>query len=225
MERWTRRGFIKGTVQAAAGTAALGTACSRKDVSSEIGLSGSSVCAHEVVPLNGTWLFRTDAEDRGEASGWHGPRECRRRMGSGLRPLHVAGRGKDGGLHRPSLVPEGFRRAGGLAGAGRPRRVRSRLSHGRGLHQRKEGRGARRARAIRPSLSTSRASSNSAGEISSRSGPTTRSLRTCCLGATPMTGRPTGASPGRSASSSRLRSTSSMFGSTLFRTWPRARPR
>jgi beta-galactosidase len=73
MARWTRRGFIKGTVQAAAGTAALGAACGRKDGSSEIGPSGSSVCADEIVPLNGTWLFRTDAEDRGEASGWHGP--------------------------------------------------------------------------------------------------------------------------------------------------------
>jgi len=73
MERWTRRGFIKGTVQAAAGAAALGTSCGRGNPSSEAGSAVPSVCGHEVVPLDGTWLFRTDPGDRGEASGWPGP--------------------------------------------------------------------------------------------------------------------------------------------------------
>jgi beta-galactosidase len=73
MERWTRRKFITGTVQAAAGTAALGTSCGSKGVDPKAGRPAAGVGGHEVVALSGTWLFRTDPENRGESSGWPGP--------------------------------------------------------------------------------------------------------------------------------------------------------
>ncbi len=73
MERWTRRSFIKGTVQAAAGTAALGTSCDRNAGIPGGGRPGEGACGRELVPLAGTWLFRIDPEKRGEAAGWHGP--------------------------------------------------------------------------------------------------------------------------------------------------------
>jgi len=73
MERWTRRKFITGTVQAAAGTAALGTSCGSKAVNPKEGRSAAGVCGHEVVALSGTWRFRTDPDNRGESSGWPGP--------------------------------------------------------------------------------------------------------------------------------------------------------
>ncbi len=73
MERWTRRKFITGTVQAAAGTAALGTSCGSRDVGFKARRPAADACGHEVVALSGSWLFRTDPETRGEDSGWHGP--------------------------------------------------------------------------------------------------------------------------------------------------------
>ncbi len=73
MERWTRRRFITGAAQAAAGATALGTSCSRQDGLSAYGRQDSGASGHEVVALSGTWLFRTDPENRGENSGWHGP--------------------------------------------------------------------------------------------------------------------------------------------------------
>jgi len=73
MERWTRRKFIKGTVQAAAGTAALGASCDRNRETSKDSRPASAACGHEVVALSGTWLFRTDPDNRGENSGWHRP--------------------------------------------------------------------------------------------------------------------------------------------------------
>jgi len=73
MERWTRRKFITGTVQAAAGTAALGTSCGSKAVNPKEGRPAAGACGHEVVALSGTWRFRTDPDNRGESSGWPGP--------------------------------------------------------------------------------------------------------------------------------------------------------
>jgi len=74
MERWTRRNFLKGTVHAAAaGTVAMGTSCGRNAGNFEDGQPASAMCGHEVISLSGTWLFRTDPENRGESSGWHGP--------------------------------------------------------------------------------------------------------------------------------------------------------
>jgi beta-galactosidase len=72
MERWTRRKFIKGTAQAAAGAAALGTSCGPGPA----GRARGDV--HEpgrqlIVSLDGTWLFRTDPDKRGETLGWHAP--------------------------------------------------------------------------------------------------------------------------------------------------------
>jgi beta-galactosidase len=73
MERWTRRKFITGTIQAAAGTAALGTSCGSTDVNLKEGRPAAGACGHEVVALSGTWHFRTDPDNRGESSGWPGP--------------------------------------------------------------------------------------------------------------------------------------------------------
>lgn len=73
MERWTRRKFITGTVQAAAGAAALGTSCGNEDAASGQGRPVPGARGHETVALGGTWLFRTDPDGRGEASGWPGP--------------------------------------------------------------------------------------------------------------------------------------------------------
>jgi beta-galactosidase len=71
MERWSRRKFLAGAAQAAAGATVLGTAC---------GPGGTTVSAEAVfgdgrelvVPLDGTWLFRSDPDRRGEAAGWNG---------------------------------------------------------------------------------------------------------------------------------------------------------
>jgi len=73
MERWTRRKFIKGTVQAAAGTAALGTSCGSKNAASKGGRPAAGVSGHDIIALSGTWHFRTDPDNRGEDSGWPGP--------------------------------------------------------------------------------------------------------------------------------------------------------
>ena len=71
MARWTRRGFIKGTARAA-GAAALGMSCGPASVTSgRPGTVGAGDPA--ALPLDGTWLFRTDPEERGEASGWQAP--------------------------------------------------------------------------------------------------------------------------------------------------------
>lgn len=72
MERWTRRGFIKGTVQAAAGAAALGTSCG-PGASTRGRYEAVEAGRPLVVSLDGTWLFRTDPEMRGEADGWQAP--------------------------------------------------------------------------------------------------------------------------------------------------------
>jgi beta-galactosidase len=72
MERWTRRKFLAGTAQAAAAAAMMGTSCGPRlpDGADEDALrDGGQV----VVSLDGTWLFRTDPEKQGEASGWAAP--------------------------------------------------------------------------------------------------------------------------------------------------------
>jgi beta-galactosidase len=71
MERWTRRKFLVGTAQAAAAAAALtGTSCGpRRSDDDRSGLFGDD--GQIVMSLDGTWLFRTDPEKQGEASGWH----------------------------------------------------------------------------------------------------------------------------------------------------------
>ena len=71
MERWTRRRFLAGAAQAAAGATVLGNACGPG------GTAGAAEAAFGdgrelVVPLDGTWLFRTDPDRRGEAAGWNG---------------------------------------------------------------------------------------------------------------------------------------------------------
>lgn len=72
MERWTRRRILKETLKAAAGTAALGTSCSRRESAFEAGRPASAPCGHEVLSLSGRWFFRTDPDHRGETSGWAG---------------------------------------------------------------------------------------------------------------------------------------------------------
>ena len=69
MGRWTRRDFIKGTAQATAAAAALGTSCAPGLAPGE----GTGTGAEADVPLDGTWLFRTDPDRRGESAGWHAP--------------------------------------------------------------------------------------------------------------------------------------------------------
>ncbi len=73
MERWTRRSFIKGTAQAAAGAAALGASCGPGLTTRD----GAGAGGETVVPLDGAWLFRTDPDDKGLASYWHGPGAAR----------------------------------------------------------------------------------------------------------------------------------------------------
>ena len=72
MERWTRRKFIRGTAQAAAGAAALGTSCGA-GAAGRAQDDGLEPGRQLVVPLDGPWLFRTDPDKRGEALGWHAP--------------------------------------------------------------------------------------------------------------------------------------------------------
>jgi Glycosyl hydrolases family 2, TIM barrel domain/Glycosyl hydrolases family 2, sugar binding domain/Glycosyl hydrolases family 2 len=72
MERWTRRNFIKGTAQAAAGAAALGPSCGPGAADRAQG-EALEPGRQLVVPLDGTWLFRTDPDKRGEALGWPEP--------------------------------------------------------------------------------------------------------------------------------------------------------
>ncbi|NTV81705.1 MAG: hypothetical protein HGA24_09830, partial [Candidatus Aminicenantes bacterium] len=76
MERWTRRRFLSGTAQAAVGAAALGTSCG-PDLPDRGGLDAFRTGGNLVVPLDGMWLFRTDPDKRGEASGWHAPAAAR----------------------------------------------------------------------------------------------------------------------------------------------------
>jgi beta-glucuronidase len=69
MERWTRRKFLTGAAQAAAGAAAAGTSC----VNGPAGRGGKAPAGDgrtAEVSLDGLWLFRTDPDDRGGAEGW-----------------------------------------------------------------------------------------------------------------------------------------------------------
>jgi len=76
MERWTRRRFIKGTAKATIGTAALGTSCG-PGLPSRTGDDTLGAGGETIILLDGTWLFRTDPDKRGEASGWHAPATAR----------------------------------------------------------------------------------------------------------------------------------------------------
>jgi len=72
MDRWTRRKFLAGSAQAAAAAAVMGTSCGPRlpgGPDGEAFRDGGQV----VVSLDGTWLFRTDPEKRGEARGWAAP--------------------------------------------------------------------------------------------------------------------------------------------------------
>jgi beta-galactosidase len=76
MERWTRRKFLAGTAQAAAGTAMLGASCRPRHsigAGDDVAPSGGEI----VASLDGLWLFRTDPEKRGEALGWAAPRSAK----------------------------------------------------------------------------------------------------------------------------------------------------
>ena len=69
MERWTRRRFLAGSAQAAAGAALLGTSCGpslRDGADGDPFRNGGQA----VMSLDGTWLFRTDPEKQGEARAW-----------------------------------------------------------------------------------------------------------------------------------------------------------
>ena len=72
MELWTRRKFLTGAAQAAAGAAAAGTACAG-------GTAGRAQDGtllegrHLEVPLDGLWFFRIDPNDRGGTDGWSAP--------------------------------------------------------------------------------------------------------------------------------------------------------
>jgi hypothetical protein len=69
MERWTRRKFLTGAVQAAAGAAAAGTACA----GGPAGRAHDEILSegrHLEVSLDGPWLFRTDPDNRGEGEAW-----------------------------------------------------------------------------------------------------------------------------------------------------------
>ena len=72
MERWTRRKFLTGAVQAAAGAAAAGTACDGGPAGRAHGETLSEG-RHLEVSLDGPWLFRTDPGDRGGADNWSAP--------------------------------------------------------------------------------------------------------------------------------------------------------
>ena len=69
MERWTRRKFLTGAVQAAAGAAAAGTACDGGPAGRPHDATLSEGW-HLEVSLDGPWLFRTDPDNRGEVEAW-----------------------------------------------------------------------------------------------------------------------------------------------------------
>jgi beta-glucuronidase len=72
MERWTRRRFLRGAAQAAAGAAAAGTSCAGG--LTERGGKGAVGDGRPLeVPLDGRWLFRTDPKNRGRAEAWSAP--------------------------------------------------------------------------------------------------------------------------------------------------------
>ena len=72
MERWTRRRFLTGAAQAAAGAAAAGTSCAGGRAGrGEGGTAGEA--GNLEVSLDGPWLFRTDPGGRGEAESWSAP--------------------------------------------------------------------------------------------------------------------------------------------------------
>jgi beta-galactosidase len=68
MGSWTRRRFLgDGVKAAAAGAVAVGSSCSSKEGEAE------ERPLNQIVPLSGTWAFRTDPRNEGEALGWHKP--------------------------------------------------------------------------------------------------------------------------------------------------------
>ncbi len=92
MERWTRRKFLTGAAQAAAGTTVLGNACGPGETTG----SAEAACGDGrdlVVPLDGTWLFRTDPDGRGGTAGWQGTEIVARSGWDPVAvPVHLAGR-------------------------------------------------------------------------------------------------------------------------------------
>ncbi|MGZ5438665.1 MAG: glycoside hydrolase family 2 protein [Candidatus Aminicenantales bacterium] len=72
MERWSRRKFLTGAAQVAAGAAAAGASCAGD--SANRGGKGA-VCEERSleVSLDGRWLFRTDPDNRGRAESWSDP--------------------------------------------------------------------------------------------------------------------------------------------------------
>ena len=68
MAQWTRRKFLgDGVKAAAAGAVVMGSSCAGQ------GPGTGDRIFHQVIPLSGTWAFRTDARNEGEALGWHKP--------------------------------------------------------------------------------------------------------------------------------------------------------
>jgi beta-galactosidase/beta-glucuronidase len=72
MDRWTRRKFLTGTAQAAAAAAMMGTSCGPR-LPDAAGDDAFGDGGQLIVPLDGTWLFRTDPEKQGEARDWSAP--------------------------------------------------------------------------------------------------------------------------------------------------------
>jgi beta-galactosidase len=74
MERWSRRRFLAGAAQAAAGAAAVSSASCLGGKPVRGGKRNVLEGRALEVPLDGRWLFRTDPERRGEAETWFDPR-------------------------------------------------------------------------------------------------------------------------------------------------------
>jgi beta-galactosidase len=71
MGQWTRRKFLgDGVKAAAAGAVVMGSSCAGQ------GSDTADKVFHQVVPLSGTWAFRTDPRNEGESLGWHKPGEA-----------------------------------------------------------------------------------------------------------------------------------------------------
>lgn len=72
MERWTRRKFLTGAAQAAAGAAAVGASCGGVPAGHGRGAAGDEGRPLEI-SLDGLWLFRIDPDRKGELEGWSAP--------------------------------------------------------------------------------------------------------------------------------------------------------
>ena len=201
MERWTRRKFLTGAAQAAAGAAAAGTSCAGGPDGRGRGAAFGEGRALEV-SLDGRWLFRTDPDRRGEAAGWHGADMVDTSDWEGVAvpsTWQVAEKTADylgeGWYRRGFEVPEDWR--------GRVVRIEfEAVFHTATVFVNGKKAGEHVGKGYTAfAFDISGLVEFGRAPIRSPSGPTTRSPRPCCRGRALTTGRRTEASPGRCVSS------------------------